>query len=61
MSGWDKFTNEEKKEICKKGSITIKEKHDRGENVSYYKGHNQSEETKEKIRQARYNYLSDKK
>ena len=46
MSGWNKFTDEQKKEICKKGSITIKEKHERGENVSYYKGHPHSKETK---------------
>ena len=46
MSGWNKFTDDEKKEIHNKSINTIKEKHKNGENISFYKGHEHSKDTK---------------
>jgi len=61
MRGWEKFSKEEALHIRSKGGITLKKKYSSGELLSPFKGKKHSEETKEKIRKKRIEYLKDNK
>ena len=56
-NAWNKGLTKETDERIKKYSETNHKKFQSGENVSYFKGKKHTEKTKEKIRQARINYL----
>ena len=60
MNGWEKFTDKEKQEIYKKSSETLKNKY-KNTKSGPFSGKTHSNETKEKIRKKRVEFLSDGK
>lgn len=61
VCGFESFDKDKLKEACKRSSETIKRKYKNGELKGPYVGKTHSEETKEKIRKSRVEYLSDGK
>lgn len=61
MQGWNKFTDEDKKRFAKTAGKTISKRIKNGELKGSFTGKTHSEETKEKMRKARVEYLSDGK
>lgn len=61
VCGFESFDKNKLKEVSKKGANTIKQKYKNGELCGSFTGKKHSESTKEKIREARFKYLSDGK